>query len=161
MCHICDTFCALVKCGRRPGYRRPQKQRFVLLNLATAQRTIELSAKNCRTLLLGSRHSGISCLDVKWCPRPDLNRDKRFRKPLLYPVELRGRRMNPKAGTTAPYQRPNPCSSLDYCSGSKRSPRDFKGVRARRPGATKPGNALRRLSAATPTQGSPPFGYIT
>ena len=27
----------------------------------------------------------------KWCPRPDLNRDKRFRKPLLYPVELRGR----------------------------------------------------------------------
>ena len=26
-----------------------------------------------------------------WCPRPDLNRDPRFRKPLLYPVELRGR----------------------------------------------------------------------
>ena len=25
----------------------------------------------------------------KWCPRPDLNRDTRFRKPLLYPVELR------------------------------------------------------------------------
>ena len=25
-----------------------------------------------------------------WCPRPDLNRDARFRKPLLYPVELRG-----------------------------------------------------------------------
>ena len=24
-----------------------------------------------------------------WCPRPDLNRDQRFRKPLLYPVELR------------------------------------------------------------------------
>jgi hypothetical protein len=26
----------------------------------------------------------------KECPRPDLNRDARFRKPLLYPVELRG-----------------------------------------------------------------------
>ncbi len=25
-----------------------------------------------------------------WCPRPDLNRNTRFRKPLLYPVELRG-----------------------------------------------------------------------
>ena len=25
-----------------------------------------------------------------WYPRPDLNRDLRFRKPLLYPVELRG-----------------------------------------------------------------------
>src|SRR5271154_1800768 len=37
----------------------------------------------------------------KWCPRPDLNRDKRFRKPLLYPVELRGHsncRINSKAG---------------------------------------------------------------
>jgi small subunit ribosomal protein S18 len=27
---------------------------------------------------------------TSWCPRPDLNRDTRFRKPLLYPVELRG-----------------------------------------------------------------------
>ena len=26
----------------------------------------------------------------KWCPRPDLNRNTRFRKPLLDPVELRG-----------------------------------------------------------------------
>ncbi len=25
----------------------------------------------------------------RWCPRPDLNRDKRFRKPLLYPIDLR------------------------------------------------------------------------
>ena len=26
-----------------------------------------------------------------WCPRPELNWDQRFRKPLLYPFELRGR----------------------------------------------------------------------
>ena len=25
-----------------------------------------------------------------WCPRPELNWDQRFRKPLLYPFELRG-----------------------------------------------------------------------
>ena len=25
-----------------------------------------------------------------WYPRPELNRDLRFRKPLLYPFELRG-----------------------------------------------------------------------
>ena len=30
------------------------------------------------------------------CPRPDLNRDTRFRKPLLYPVELRGLGRLPK-----------------------------------------------------------------
>ena len=46
---------------------------------------------------LGTGRLGDSRLDgfaksmlIKWCPRPDLNRDKRFRKPLLYPVELRG-----------------------------------------------------------------------
>ena len=26
----------------------------------------------------------------EWYPRPELNRDLRFRKPLLYPFELRG-----------------------------------------------------------------------
>ena len=26
----------------------------------------------------------------RWCPRPELNWDQRFRKPLLYPFELRG-----------------------------------------------------------------------
>ncbi len=29
-----------------------------------------------------------------WYPRPDLNRNLRFRKPLLYPVELRGQVIN-------------------------------------------------------------------
>ena len=28
---------------------------------------------------------------INWCPRPELNWDPRFRKPLLYPFELRGR----------------------------------------------------------------------
>src|SRR5689334_3503365 len=31
---------------------------------------------------------------IAWCPRPDLNRNTRFRKPLLYPVELRGPEFN-------------------------------------------------------------------
>jgi hypothetical protein len=31
-----------------------------------------------------------------WCPRPELNWDQRFRKPLLYPFELRGRRSRRK-----------------------------------------------------------------
>ena len=39
--------------------------------------------------------SGEICRQIQapvppWYPRPDLNRDLRFRKPLLYPVELRG-----------------------------------------------------------------------
>src|SRR5689334_11439736 len=37
-----------------------------------------------------------------WRPRPDLNRDKRFRKPLLYPVELRGRRAKREAPGKSP-----------------------------------------------------------
>ena len=32
-----------------------------------------------------------SAYQASWRPRPDLNRNTRFRKPLLYPVELRGR----------------------------------------------------------------------
>ena len=33
---------------------------------------------------------GRSPKGVGWCPRPELNWDQRFRKPLLYPFELRG-----------------------------------------------------------------------
>jgi hypothetical protein len=32
----------------------------------------------------------------EWCPRPELNWDQRFRKPLLYPFELRGHRSDLK-----------------------------------------------------------------
>ena len=51
----------------------------------------------CKTLaktlrLLVRPQSPPACLrKKKWCPRPDLNRNPRFRKPLLYPVELRER----------------------------------------------------------------------
>jgi hypothetical protein len=30
--------------------------------------------------------------EKRWYPRPELNRNQRFRKPLLYPFELRGQR---------------------------------------------------------------------
>src|SRR5579859_7896248 len=33
---------------------------------------------------------------IKWRPRPELNWDTRFRKPLLYPFELRGHRWLPR-----------------------------------------------------------------
>ena len=33
---------------------------------------------------------GIEPQELFWYPRPELNRDQRFRKPLLYPFELRG-----------------------------------------------------------------------
>ena len=36
------------------------------------------------------RRAATRCSNASWCPRPDLNRNTRFRKPLLYPVELRG-----------------------------------------------------------------------
>jgi hypothetical protein len=44
-----------------------------------------------------------------WYPRPELNRDLRFRKPLLYPFELRGRTRLRKA---APVTHHLP---LQYC----------------------------------------------
>jgi hypothetical protein len=31
-----------------------------------------------------------SAFSEKWYPRPELNRDGRFRKPLLYPFEVQG-----------------------------------------------------------------------
>jgi hypothetical protein len=41
----------------------------------------------CEIFLIQRRGFAFS---TRWCPRPDLNRNLRFRKPLLYPVELRG-----------------------------------------------------------------------
>lgn len=51
-----------------------------------------------RKLKVSARFDGDEprpCSARSWCPRPDLNRDARFRKPLLYPVELRGRAQVP------------------------------------------------------------------
>ncbi len=38
------------------------------------------------------RLSPMAILPADWYPHPELNRDQRFRKPLLYPFELWGRR---------------------------------------------------------------------
>jgi hypothetical protein len=63
-----------------------------------------------------------------WYPRPELNRDLRFRKPLLYPFELRGH-----PGRSAVRQLAAPASllPLKYCHTAPNRQSNFDGADVR------------------------------